>query len=469
MNQVKIGKFILRLRTEKGLTQAELANKLGVTDRAVSNWENGRRMPDIAFLPSLCDILDISMSELLTGERLHSEEKELGYKEILLNTLDDNKKNKRKIIGLFTILVVSIFSFLTLFIIQYKSQFPKIDIYSLMIQDAEASLNKIFDYQDSQVYFYGVDGVSVCNSKEECFGLKNALMNSQIEMEQMKKYLDSQYSLGNLSRYILWDGGTTMYQNERYAAIFCHTVDGNNDIYFGIPSMEKDLDGGYCGHEKSRIKRFIRTFHIISIEENNEEPEFMDVTLRDYKNKVDTISLNKSNYLVVGKDYEMTFSTFQTFEDTTFNIFQNSTLLEIKETEEQINEPIVVNLEGQTEVDNISMQVVDGTLSPTGMKLLITDYNEDKYVYGLYFYIEKKVKGEWVSVPVKSEHLVVFPDKAYFVDKNYQLVLDMNWEYVYGKLASGTYRIVKRIFLEKDRPIDENYLFKTISMEFQIE
>ena len=104
------------MRTEKGLTQAELANQLGVTDRAVSNWENGRRMPDISFLPSLCDILDISMSELLKGERLPSEDKESGYKEILLNTLDDNKKNKKKIIELFTILVVSIFSFLTLFI-----------------------------------------------------------------------------------------------------------------------------------------------------------------------------------------------------------------------------------------------------------------------------------------------------------------------------------------------------------------
>ena len=54
MNQIKIGKFISELRKEKKLTQKDLADKLGVTDRAVSKWENGRGMPDISSLKTIC-------------------------------------------------------------------------------------------------------------------------------------------------------------------------------------------------------------------------------------------------------------------------------------------------------------------------------------------------------------------------------------------------------------------------------
>lgn len=70
MNQEKIGKFITKLRKEKNLTQQELAVKLGVTDRAVSNWENGRRLPDYSLLKPISDALEISVNELLIGEKV---------------------------------------------------------------------------------------------------------------------------------------------------------------------------------------------------------------------------------------------------------------------------------------------------------------------------------------------------------------------------------------------------------------
>lgn len=70
MNQEKIGKFIAKLRKEKNMTQQELADKLSVTDRAISNWENGRRLPDYSLLRSISNELDVSINELLTGERL---------------------------------------------------------------------------------------------------------------------------------------------------------------------------------------------------------------------------------------------------------------------------------------------------------------------------------------------------------------------------------------------------------------
>lgn len=69
MNQEKIGRFIKDLRIEKQMTQLELAERIGVTDRAISKWENGRGMPDIAFLIPLSQELNITLLELLNGSR----------------------------------------------------------------------------------------------------------------------------------------------------------------------------------------------------------------------------------------------------------------------------------------------------------------------------------------------------------------------------------------------------------------
>lgn len=70
MNQEKIGNFIVKLRKEKNMTQKELANKLNVTDRAIGNWENGRRLPDYTIIKDLCDTLGITINELLCGEKI---------------------------------------------------------------------------------------------------------------------------------------------------------------------------------------------------------------------------------------------------------------------------------------------------------------------------------------------------------------------------------------------------------------
>lgn len=74
MDQVQIGKFISELRKEKGLTQEQLGERLGVTQKTVSRWENGRNMPDIAMLPILCEELDINIAELMNGARSQEEE-----------------------------------------------------------------------------------------------------------------------------------------------------------------------------------------------------------------------------------------------------------------------------------------------------------------------------------------------------------------------------------------------------------
>ena len=68
MDQVKIGKFISERRRETGLTQAQLAEKLGITDRAVSKWETGKSLPDASIMLELCGLLNITVNDLLCGE-----------------------------------------------------------------------------------------------------------------------------------------------------------------------------------------------------------------------------------------------------------------------------------------------------------------------------------------------------------------------------------------------------------------
>lgn len=106
MNQEKIGKYISEKRKEKNLTQAEFAEKLGVSDRTIGNWENGRNMPDLSLFKPICEILDISINELLSGENIKEEKYQEKLEENIINTINySNKKvnEKNNIISLILI------------------------------------------------------------------------------------------------------------------------------------------------------------------------------------------------------------------------------------------------------------------------------------------------------------------------------------------------------------------------------
>lgn len=74
MDQIKMGKFIAALRKEKGLTQEKLGERLGVTNKTVSRWENGNYMPDVEMLSLLSEEFGVSINELISGERLAAED-----------------------------------------------------------------------------------------------------------------------------------------------------------------------------------------------------------------------------------------------------------------------------------------------------------------------------------------------------------------------------------------------------------
>ena len=100
MEQEKIGKFIATLRKEKNMTQMELANRIQVSDRTISKWERGRGLPELSLLVPLCEVLEISVNELLSGERLSKEVYQEHLEENILNTIEySEKKIKRNVRG----------------------------------------------------------------------------------------------------------------------------------------------------------------------------------------------------------------------------------------------------------------------------------------------------------------------------------------------------------------------------------
>lgn len=100
MKQEQIGKFIAKMRKKQNLTQAQLAEKLNVTDRAISKWETGKGMPDSSLMLPLCQILHISVNELLSGEVISQQNYQAKLEENLLETVKQKELADRKLLTL---------------------------------------------------------------------------------------------------------------------------------------------------------------------------------------------------------------------------------------------------------------------------------------------------------------------------------------------------------------------------------
>lgn len=102
MEQEKIGKFIAKCRKDKKITQQELAEKLGVSDRTIGNWENGRNMPDLSLFKPICDELDITINDFLNGEIVNKEESKEEYinksEKNIVNTIEYSQNIISKLI-----------------------------------------------------------------------------------------------------------------------------------------------------------------------------------------------------------------------------------------------------------------------------------------------------------------------------------------------------------------------------------
>lgn len=121
MDQIKIGKFIQETRKEKRLTQSELAEKLDVTDRAVSKWENGNCIPDASNIQELCKILNITINDLFSGCVVDMRDNEKKLEENLLEMIKIKEKRDKEllILEIFIGVIVSIIMFLYIMIASF--------------------------------------------------------------------------------------------------------------------------------------------------------------------------------------------------------------------------------------------------------------------------------------------------------------------------------------------------------------
>ena len=113
MDQIKIGRFIAERRKKASLTQMQLAEKLGITDKAISKWERGIAMPDTSIMLKLCDILGISVNELLCGEKIDMENNNQKNEQLFLDMAKElEKKNKTVWTSMWIIMGVSVMGLL---------------------------------------------------------------------------------------------------------------------------------------------------------------------------------------------------------------------------------------------------------------------------------------------------------------------------------------------------------------------
>lgn len=224
MNQEKIGNFIFKKRKEKKLTQEQLAEKLGVTDRAVSNWENGKNMPDLSLFKPLCDELDISINELMSGEEIDDKQYIKTLEENIVSMVSDLEKNKKKKWKILIVLVVLLFVLFVggkIFYANYEINMK----YDSRVMTCE--------FIDGNIQ-YSIKGQSVINSYHTCRELdgKNiCFFNSKIWL-QNKRRSNWEYSQ---SMATLLEGKDVIFGS--YDMI--ENIYSNVDVYYTDKSIKK--------------------------------------------------------------------------------------------------------------------------------------------------------------------------------------------------------------------------------------
>ena len=114
MDQVKIGQYIKAIRKEKNLTQREVAEKLNISEKTVSKWETGNGLPEVGLMLPLCELLEISVNELLSGERLDEKRYFEKAEQNIMSLMEEKAEAKKKLITAVIIAVITLLAGLTI-------------------------------------------------------------------------------------------------------------------------------------------------------------------------------------------------------------------------------------------------------------------------------------------------------------------------------------------------------------------
>lgn len=146
MNQEKIGKFIASCRKKQKLTQNELGELLGVTEKSISNWENGRNMPDLSLFKPLCDALNITINDLMSGEKIEKKKYQEKFEENIVNTIDFSTKKLNKYSGIISLILIIFGLFISLS--------------AIMIFPSESSWGSIYSVFGIIIFMIGITRIT---------------------------------------------------------------------------------------------------------------------------------------------------------------------------------------------------------------------------------------------------------------------------------------------------------------------
>lgn len=233
MNQEKIGNFIAECRKKKKFTQFQLAEKLGITDKAVSKWETGKGLPDASIMINLCDELDISVNELLSGERLTQDNFQEKANENIVSmakVADKNKKIKNKVVLIFFILIVLFFICKILFGV-YQNIETNVDY--------DERIMKCYITNDSIIY--EINGLSVINADHVEINTETETLifftNKMFLQNKMRSHWESWDSFAQLSNG----------EDTKYAAKFTIKIED-------IPNCKEKIKLYYTDMSLNKIK-----------------------------------------------------------------------------------------------------------------------------------------------------------------------------------------------------------------------
>ena len=239
MNCDKIGKFIATSRKKKGLTQIELADKLNITDRAVSKWERGKGCPDISLLEDLSKILDVSIIELLKGEKM-KKNKSLEKDELLYSMNYAKESTKMKMYKTISNVIVTLIAVIILTILFYNL---KISIFfnhryypNIMFIDnyGTAPVEKLFSDLENKIELIKKDTINYSTDE-----LNQIITIMEKDLDDEQKFYNKDYYTFNDIKKIVYresNGVSDILKITSYNMNY-KTIALNNDIWSYVSSF----------------------------------------------------------------------------------------------------------------------------------------------------------------------------------------------------------------------------------------
>ena len=140
MNQIKTGKFIAETRKAQGLTQKQLADILEISDKTVSKWECGKGLPEVSLMLPLCSALNITVNDLLSGERVSKIEYINKAEENMMNLIKENEENKKRMALAIICGIITVIAVCSLIVIASYIEMPTIARIALILFTAATAI-----------------------------------------------------------------------------------------------------------------------------------------------------------------------------------------------------------------------------------------------------------------------------------------------------------------------------------------